>query len=198
MSRSTTAAATIAPGRVSPRGSKPRSTDVPSRSAIGSLIGVMSRVWVSAGRRSGHRWGSGAGIGSLAAGFAAAGAGRVIGVLDVCWPSGRSPSGGGGERSDPGERADEVVLPGPAGWEAQRPLAGAEGQPPGDLEQPAAQGARSADGLAGQADQAAPAQQVVRQAADHRPGAVRVEPARREVRERLVFEVADGELDDGV
>jgi hypothetical protein len=35
-------------------------------------------------------------------------------------------------------------------------------------------------------------------AGDHRPGAVRAEAAGREVRERLVFEVSDDELDDGV
>ena len=107
-------------------------------------------------------------------------------------------SGGDGERSDPGERADEVVLPGPACWEVQRPLACAAGQSSGDLKQPTAQGARSADGFARQPDQAAPAQQVVGQAGDHGPGAVGVEAAGGEVRERLVFEVADRELDDGV
>jgi hypothetical protein len=38
----------------------------------------------------------------------------------------------------------------------------------------------------------------VREAGDHRPGAVRVEAAGREVRESPVFEVADDELDDGM
>ena len=51
---------------------------------------------------------------------------------------------------------------------------------------------------AGEAEQFGPAQQVVRQRGDHRPGRVGVEVAGGEVRERLVFEVADDELDDGV
>ena len=46
--------------------------------------------------------------------------------------------------------------------------------------------------VAGQAEQRGPAQQVVRERGDHRPGGVGVELAGREVRERLVFEVADG------
>jgi hypothetical protein len=103
-----------------------------------------------------------------------------------------------GQRSYSRERTGEVALPGPAGGEVKCPLAGGACQPAGYLKQPAAEGAGGADGFAGQADQGAPAQQVVRDAGDHRPGAVRVEFAGREVRERLVFEVADRELDDGV
>ena len=61
-------------------------------------------------------------------------------------PAGRSAGGGGGggqsderwQGADPVERADEVVLPGPAGGEMQRPLAGGAGQAAGDLKQPAA------------------------------------------------------------
>ena len=112
--------------------------------------------------------------------------------------SGGRASGRGGQRSYPLKRAGEVALPGPAGGEVKCPLAGGAGQAAGHLKQPAAEGAGSADGLAGQADQGAPAQQVVRQAGDHGPGAVGVELAGGEVRERLVFEVADRELDDGV
>lgn len=52
------------------------------------------------------------------------------------------------ERADAGECAGEVVLPGPAGGEVERPLASRAGQPAGDLEQPAAYGARDTDGLA--------------------------------------------------
>ena len=52
--------------------------------------------------------------------------------------------------------------------------------------------------VAGQAEHPGPAQQVVGQRGDHRPGGVGGEVAGGEVRERLVFEVADGELDDGV
>ena len=104
----------------------------------------------------------------------------------------------GGERADAGERADEVVVPGPAGGEVQRPAAGGAGQAAGDLQQPAAEGAGGADGLVGEAEQGGPAQQVVRERGDHGPGAVGVELAGGEVRERLVFEVADRVLDDGV
>ena len=38
----------------------------------------------------------------------------------------------------------------------------------------------------------------MRERGDHRPGAVGVEVAGREVRQRLVFEIADAQLDDGV
>ena len=94
--------------------------------------------------------------------------------------------------------SDEGVLPGPAGGQVQRPAAGAAGQAAGQREQPAADGARGADGVAGQAEHAGPAQQVVRERGDHRPGGVGGEVPGGEVRERLVFEVADRELDDGV
>jgi len=76
----------------------------------------------------------------------------------------------------------------------QRPAAAAAGQATGDGKQPATQGAGGAHRLAGQADHGAPAQQVVRQAGDHRPGAVGREDARGEVRQGLAFQVADGEL----
>jgi hypothetical protein len=65
-------------------------------------------------------------------------------------------------------------------------------------EQSAAHGARGADGVARQAEHRGPAQQVVRERGDDRPGGVGHELAGREVREGLVFEVADRELDDGV
>ena len=66
------------------------------------------------------------------------------------------------------------------------------------LQQPAAQGAGGADGRVGQAEQLRPAQQVVRERGEHGPGAVGVEVAGGEVRQRLVFEVGDDLLDDGV
>ena len=53
-------------------------------------------------------------------------------------------------------------------------------------------------GLVGQADQRGPADEVVRERGDHRPGGVGGVVAGWEVREGLVFEVADGLLDDGV
>jgi hypothetical protein len=72
------------------------------------------------------------------------------------------------------------------------------GEPAGEREQPAADGPGGADGAAGLADQFGPAQQVVGERGDHRPRAVGVELAGGEVRECLVFEVADDQLDDGV
>src|SRR5688572_1075992 len=107
-------------------------------------------------------------------------------------------SGGVWERADAGERFGEGVAPGPAGGEVQRPAAGAAGQASGEREESAAEGAGGADGLAGQAEYRGPTQQVVCEAGDHRPGGVGVEVPGREVRERLVFEIADRELDDGV
>ena len=62
---------------------------------------------------------------------AAGGADGRGGVLG-CW------SGCGGERSDAGERFDEVVLPGPAGWEVQRLAPRGFGESSGEREQPAA------------------------------------------------------------
>ena len=66
------------------------------------------------------------------------------------------------------------------------------------LEQSAAHGAGSADGLVGEPDQRGPAQQVVGEGGDHGPGGVGGVVAGGEVREGLVFEVADRLLDDGV
>jgi hypothetical protein len=107
-------------------------------------------------------------------------------------------SGGGWERADACERFDERVLPGPAGGQVQRPAPGAVRQSSGQSEQSPAHGARGANGVAGQAEQRRPAQQVVRERGDDRPGGVGEEAPGREVRQRLILEVADGELDDGV
>ena len=71
-------------------------------------------------------------------------------------------------------------------------------QPAGDPEQPVAAGGGGADAVVGQADHAGPPPEVVREGGDHGPGAVGGELAGGEVRERLVFEIADRELDDGV
>src|SRR3954469_497254 len=114
---------------------------------------------------------------------------------------GRGPagvSGGDGQRANAGERFGERVVPGPAGGKVQGPATGGSRQPAGQREQPSAQGASGADGRAGQAEHRGPAQQVVGDAGDYRPGGVGVELAGGKVRERLVFEVADAELDDGV
>jgi hypothetical protein len=50
----------------------------------------------------------------------------------------------------------------------------------------------------GQADQADPPPEVVRERGDHGPGAVGGELAAGEVREHLIFEIANPEFDDGV
>ena len=107
-------------------------------------------------------------------------------------------SGGDGQRSDPVQGVEVVAVPGPAGGEVKRPGSSVAGEPPGDLEQPAAQGPGSADGAVGQADQLCPSEHVVSERAEHRPGSVGVELSGGEVRERLVFEISDDLLDDGV
>jgi hypothetical protein len=63
-------------------------------------------------------------------------------LLDREGRAGRS--GGGRERSDPAERFYEVLLPGPAGWEMERPAAGVGAELAGQGEQPAAEGAGDA------------------------------------------------------
>jgi hypothetical protein len=72
------------------------------------------------------------------------------------------------------------------------------GQSPGDLQQSAAQGARGADGCVWETDQLCPSEQVVSKRAEHGPGAVGVELAGGEVHKRLVLEIGDDLLDDGV
>ncbi|MEA2222883.1 MAG: hypothetical protein QOH83_1259 [Solirubrobacteraceae bacterium] len=89
-------------------------------------------------------------------------------------------------------------MPWPAGREVQRPAAGVAGQAAGNREEPAAQGARGAGRGVGQSEQLRPPQQVVRQGGEHGPGCVGVVVAGGEVRERLVFEVGDDLLYDGV
>src|SRR6266536_2591453 len=107
-------------------------------------------------------------------------------------------SGGDRYRSDPAERFGEVLLPGPAGGQMQRPTAGVRGQATGQGEQAAADGARGTDDTVGESEQFGPAQQVVRERCNDCPGGVGVELSGGEVLERLVFEVADDGLDDSV
>ena len=59
---------------------------------------------------------------------AAAGAGWLRWVDRACWLG----SAGGGERADAYEGAGVVAVPGPAGWEVERPAAGVAGQAAGD------------------------------------------------------------------
>src|SRR5215203_7166310 len=77
----------------------------------------------------------------------------------------------------------------------QRPASRGLGEPCGDREQPAAQRPSGPRGRVFQAEQIGPASEVVREARDHRPGAVGAVVPGGEVRERLVFEIADDELD---
>lgn len=118
---------------------------------------------------------------------AALSAAGSAGAID--WLVGRAGgrSGGRGQRSDALERFDERPLPGPAGGQPQCEAPRAADEAAGQCEQPAADGARGADRLAGQAEQVRPAQQVVGDRSDHRPGGVGGELARREMRERLVL-----------
>ncbi len=80
----------------------------------------------------------------------------------------------------------------------QRPACGVRCQAAGQREQSAAHGSRGAHDSAGLTEHLGPSEQVVRDRGDHRPGAVGVKVPRGEVREGLVFEVADDDLDDGV
>jgi hypothetical protein len=116
----------------------------------------------------------------------------------VLWSSGRCRSAGGGERSDACERADEVGLPGTAGGEVKRPAAAGVGQRPGSASslRRTVRAARTV--VAGRPITAVPAQQVVRETRDDGPGGVGGKLAGGEVRQRLVLEVADRQLDDGV
>jgi hypothetical protein len=81
--------------------------------------------------------------------------------------------------------SDVVGLPGPTAGQVQRLGARVAGQAAGEREQPATIGARVV--VCWQAEQFAPAQQVMGQAGDHRPGGVGRELAGGEVRERFVF-----------
>jgi hypothetical protein len=67
----------------------------------------------------------------------------------------------------------------------QGPAAAVAGEPAGDLQRSAAHGAGGAHGVVGQAEQLCPSEQVVRECAEHGPGAVGVELARGEVRQCL-------------
>jgi hypothetical protein len=72
------------------------------------------------------------------------------------------------------------------------------GRAAGDLEESAAQRASGADGGVGESEQLRAPEQVVGQGAEYGPRCVGVEVAGREVRQRLVLEIADDLLDDGV
>jgi len=72
--------------------------------------------------------------------------------------------------------------------EVKRPGSAVTGQLHGDLQPTEVDGATGTDGAVGQPDQLGPAQQVVRERAEHGPRTVSVELARGEVRERLILE----------
>jgi hypothetical protein len=122
--------------------------------------------------------------------------GGRAGLLVVAGPVG--VSGGGGNGSDAREGGLEVALPGPARGQVQCPAACVAGQAAGEGQQRPADGARGAHDGAGEAEQFGPAQQVVGERGEHGPGAVGVEVPGGEVRRRLVVEVGDDLLDDGV
>ena len=101
-------------------------------------------------------------------------------------------------RADAGQGSEVVALPWPAGGEVQRVSAGVSGEAAGDLQQAAAQRSGGAGRGVRKADELGPAQQVVGQDREDSPGAVGGVIAGGEVCERLVFEVGDDLLDDGV
>src|SRR6516162_8932859 len=101
----------------------------------------------------------------------------------ACW----CRRSGGGQRADAGERCEVVTLPGPASGEMKRPGSAVAGQSPGDRDQPATHRAGGTDGAVREADQLGPAEQVVRERAKHRPGAIGVELSRWEVHKRLIL-----------
>ena len=122
-----------------------------------------------------------------------------VSASEVGW-GGLGAAGGSGERRDRADRVEhggEVGLPWPAGGEVECPLAAGAGQSSGDLQEVTSAGVGGLDGCGGQADQCCPAREVVREGGDHCPGAVRGVAAGGEVRECLIFEVADGEFDGG-
>jgi hypothetical protein len=118
----------------------------------------------------------------------------------ACWSWVGLPvwGSGGGERANPGQRGEVVAVPWPAGGQVKRPGAAVARQPARDREQPAAECAGGAHGAVGQADQLGPPEQVVRERAGYRPGAVGVELAGWEVRQRLILELDDYLFDDGM
>ena len=108
-------------------------------------------------------------------------------------------SGGGGERADAG-RARRMKSPcqGQRAGRCSVQRARVRVRRPGSASSRRRRVRAARTVLAGQAEQLRPAQQVVRERGEHGPGAVGVEVAGGEVRQRLVFEVADDQLDDGV
>jgi len=124
--------------------------------------------------------------------------GRGVLVL-VGGPSGLGRcSAAGGERADRVQDGVEVVLPWPAGWHPEGPLAAGARQSGRDVEQVLAASAGGLNWPGREADQGAPSSEVVGERGDYGPRAVGVHLTAGEMAERLVFEVADRELDLGV
>src|SRR3954452_1498695 len=120
-----------------------------------------------------------------------------VGAAAGCWVLARG-SAGGGERADAAEGFGERVAPWPAEGEMKRPASGGTCEAAGDAEQSPAQGGGGADHGGGQPEGLGLAQQVVCQRSDHGPGGVGEKVPGGKVREGLVFEIADRELDLGV
>lgn len=100
------------------------------------------------------------------------------------------------ERSDRGEHVGEHVGPWPSGREPQREPPGLVGEHGGERGDPGAQRPVVDRRLPG--EERGPAVEVVSQDGGGEPGAVGVEVPGRDVFESAVFQVADGELDDGM
>ena len=141
------------------------------------------------------------GLGRACRGSDRGGSGRGVAPESACraacrrWRPGRQA--GGGERSEAAS-ASMKAWPGPAGGQLQCPAAGGAGEAAGERQQRRRRVRAVRIVWWGQADEAGPAQQVVRDGGQHCPGGVGVNSAGREVRQRLIFEVADRELDHGV
>ena len=122
--------------------------------------------------------------------------GRVSGPVSAAGSAGvggerRGRSGAGRECADRVQNGGELVLPGPAGWHSERPLAACARQPGGDLQQLSSAGAGGLDGLVGRPIRVASVEVV-------RSAAIMVEALlalmRPEGKSAGVFQVADHQL----
>ena len=96
------------------------------------------------------------------------------------------------------EDAGEGRGPGPAGGEVECVAAGGVGHAAGCGDESAAGGGSGDEFGSAGADGHGPAGEVVGEGGEAEPGAVGVEPAGWAVCEAVVFQVADGEFDDGM
>ena len=119
-------------------------------------------------------------------------AGRLAGRQ---WCAGAGSARGRWQRGEPGEAGGQRVGPGPGALEAQRRLAGVEGQAGGGVQQPVAQRLGLADReLAVERQELGPGDEVLGDERDLDPHGVVVEVAEREVLKARLLGVADAVL----